>query len=95
MSAHQDITQLQSIVRGTVEETLREVAKSGFAPRDPSPWYDLRTAAAYIGWSVGTWYQRRSRGDSLPRTYGTGKNERAHRDDLDAWVRSHVNDAVS
>jgi hypothetical protein len=87
MATHQDVSQLQSIVRGTVEETLREIAKSGFAPRPPSPWMNLEQASHYLGWAVGTWYQRRSRGEPLPRTYGTGKSERCHVEDADAFIR--------
>jgi hypothetical protein len=91
MSTHQDVSQLQSIVRGTVEETLREIAKSGFAPRPPSPWMNLEQTSHYLGWAVGTWYQRRSRGEPLPRTYGTGKSERCHVDDADAFIRGGAN----
>jgi hypothetical protein len=91
MSTHQDLSQLQSIVRGAVEETLREIAKSGFAPRPPSPWMNLEQASHYLGWAVGTWYQRRSRGEPLPRTYGTGKSERCHVEDADAFIRGGAN----
>jgi len=87
MSADQHNSQLRSIVRDAVQEAFREVAKNGFAPRPPSPWMNLEQASAYLGWAVGTWYQRRSRGEPLPRTYGTGKPERCHVDDADAFIR--------
>jgi hypothetical protein len=91
MSTHQDLSELQSIVRGTVEETLRALAKRGFAARVPSPWMNLEQASQYLGWAVGTWYQRRSRGEPLPRTYGTGKSERCHVEDADAFIRGGAN----
>jgi len=91
MSTHQDLSELQSIVRGTVEETLRALAKSGFAARLPSPWMNLEQTSQYLGWAVGTWYQRRSRGEPLPRTYGTGKSERCHVEDADAFIRGGAN----
>jgi hypothetical protein len=91
MSAHQDVSHLRYIVRGAVEETLREIAKTGFAPRPPSPWMNLEQASHYLGWAVGTWYQRRCRGEPLPRTYGNGKSERCHVDDADAFIRAGAN----
>jgi len=91
MSSDQHTAQLQSIVRDAVLEALREVTKNGIAPRPLSPWMNLEQASAYLGWRVGTWYQRRSRGESLPRTYGTGKSERCHVDDADAFIRGGAN----
>lgn len=49
----------------------------------------VRDLAELVGWSEHTVYQRRYRGDSLPRSIKIGNGGvRFRRDDVEAWLES-------
>lgn len=53
----------------------------------------IEQLAALMGWSTQTVYQRRYRGDSLPRAISVGKTIRFRRDDVDRWLDEHAEPA--
>ncbi|CAN5874238.1 hypothetical protein BH23ACT5_BH23ACT5_09960 [soil metagenome] len=50
----------------------------------------VKDLADLMGWAEHTVYQRRYRGDSLPRAISVGKNViRFRREDVDRWLEKH------
>lgn len=50
----------------------------------------VRDLAKLMGWAEATVYQRRYRGDSLPRSITVGQAIRFRRDDVEAWLEEHA-----
>lgn len=46
--------------------------------------------ADLMGWSIHTVYQRRYRGDSLPRSITIGAKIRFRREDVEVWLDEHT-----
>lgn len=46
--------------------------------------------ANLMGWSTSTVYQRRYRGESLPRSITIGQTIRFRRDDVERWLEEHT-----
>lgn len=50
----------------------------------------VRDLATLMGWAEHTVYQRRYRGDSLPRSIVIGQTIRFRRDEVERWLEEHT-----
>lgn len=50
----------------------------------------VKDLATLMGWAEHTVYQRRYRGDSLPRAITIGQTIRFRKDDVEAWLEEHA-----
>lgn len=65
-------------------------AVAAIAPAAVSPWFDTKSAAAYLGSTYGTLKTWRARGTGPRYHVLASRMVRYHRDDLDTFVTSNI-----